>query len=69
MTKQTRKPIPVRVAFASNPVDVLPMYRCPYCGAEWIPRKNQPKVCPSCHRKLWTQNVSKKRKVSKKGGK
>lgn len=26
----------------------LKIIRCPKCGYEWNPRKNNPKACPSC---------------------
>jgi DNA-directed RNA polymerase subunit RPC12/RpoP len=41
----------------------MPEYKCPFCGAEWTPRKAMPKVCPACHRRLkWTTLTKKKGK-------
>jgi rubrerythrin len=56
-----KKAIPLKTILVQHPVTRLPMYRCPYCGNEWLPRTNAPKVCPNpdCHRKLW---------IVKKGG-
>jgi hypothetical protein len=35
-----------------KPVASLPRYQCknPKCKHSWIPRINQPMVCPRCHR-------------------
>lgn len=52
-TQPRSEPIPVRTMMMPNPAEVLPMYECKFCGNQWIPRKNVPKVCPSCHRKRW----------------
>jgi rubrerythrin len=34
----------------AKPVMSLPRYKCKKCGHEWIPRTNEPMVCPRCHR-------------------
>lgn len=26
--------------------------KCPYCEHEWIPRVEDPKECPRCHRRF-----------------
>jgi hypothetical protein len=54
MTTQPKsEPIPVRTMMMPSPAEVLPMYECKFCGNQWIPRKNVPKVCPGCHRRKW----------------
>jgi rubrerythrin len=54
------KAVPIKTVLVYHPVTRLPMYRCPFCGNEWIPRKNAPKVCPACHRRLWRKLGGKK---------
>lgn len=53
MTNPKSEPIPVRTMLMPSPSEVLPMYSCRFCGNQWIPRKNVPKVCPGCHRRHW----------------
>jgi rubrerythrin len=43
---------PIKV-FESSPGMGLPVLRCKWCNAEWIPRKNFPVECPSCKRRGW----------------
>jgi len=66
-TKQI-KTVPVKTTLYTHPVNRLPMYECCWCGNEWIPRKNEPKVCPSCHRKNYQGNCKAKRRAIKKRG-
>jgi hypothetical protein len=69
MTERARtEPIPVRTYLTPSPSEALPMYRCRFCGNEWIPRKNVPKVCPACHRrKWWTGDVRIEQRTQKVG--
>ena len=32
-----------------KPVISLPRYKCKKCKHEWLPRTNEPMVCPRCH--------------------
>jgi len=68
ITKQV-KTIPVKTTLFKHPVASLPLYRCCWCGNEWIPRKNAPKVCPYCHRKNYQGTCNTKRRTTKKRGK
>lgn len=48
---------------ARVPITVMG-FRCDRCGHEWIPRSavdDEPKVCPSCHSRLWNQPDKKPR--------
>ena len=40
----------IKTKIAHRPVQLLPEYVCKYCGHKSIPRVNDPKVCPHCHR-------------------
>ncbi len=52
-TEGNKKVVPIGVTLWHREVQRLPMYKCCWCGAEWLPRKNMPKVCPTCHRRGW----------------
>jgi rubrerythrin len=40
----------IKTKIIHSPVTLLPEYRCKHCGHKSIPRVNDPKVCPHCHR-------------------
>jgi rubrerythrin len=40
----------IKTKIAHKPVLLLPEYKCKFCGHKSIPRVNEPKVCPHCHR-------------------
>jgi len=44
----------VATELRKSPVKKLPRYQCknPKCKHSWIPRINQPMVCPVCHAKF-----------------
>lgn len=50
--KDQKRGIPVvKTKLYEKPISLLPKYKCRACGHEWIPRTNQPLVCPVCHRR------------------
>ena len=49
---------PVKI-FESKPNSALPLLRCQFCNAEWIPRKNFPVECPACKRRGWYSPTAK----------
>jgi len=42
----------IKTDLRKGPIKVLPRYQCknPKCKHSWIPRTNEPMVCPRCHR-------------------
>jgi predicted Zn-ribbon and HTH transcriptional regulator len=43
----------IKTKIYHKPALLLPEYRCKFCGHKSIPRVNEPKVCPHCHRSEW----------------
>jgi hypothetical protein len=41
----------VKTKLFKRPAATLPMYECPNpkCKHKWLPRTNEPVVCPVCH--------------------
>ena len=33
----------------------LPRYHCQRCGHEWVPRTDQPPLCPHCKSPYWNR--------------